>query len=114
VQFIIRHDKTNSLKFASLQSETGRRLVRQYHIPATVDSVVFIENGKVFVKAAAAFQMLNYFSGAWKLFRLFAVLPSGLNNFFYNIVARNRYKWFGRKESCMLPSPELSGRFLDL
>ena len=114
VQFIIRNDKTNSLKFASLQSEIGQRLITTYNLSKELDSVIFIENNQAYIKSKAALKIANYFGGFWKIFQVFNIIPSFIRDFFYDIIANNRYKWFGKKDSCMLPSPEVRSRFLDV
>ena len=113
VQFVIRHDTTQSLKFASLQSEIGQQLIAKYNLSKELDSVVFIEDNQAYIKSKAALKISNYFGGFWKLFQVFNIIPTFVRDFFYDIFANNRYKWFGKKDSCMLPSPELSNRFLD-
>jgi predicted DCC family thiol-disulfide oxidoreductase YuxK len=114
VQFIIKHDKTNTLKFASLQSETGLKLLQHYHMSSDLEGVVFIENKKAYFKSKAAFEIAKYFGGIWAQLRIFRILPLFLTDFVYDIVANNRYKWFGKKDACMLPSPEIRSRFLDV
>ncbi|MBK9328659.1 MAG: thiol-disulfide oxidoreductase DCC family protein [Sphingobacteriales bacterium] len=114
VQFIIKHDKTNSLQFASLQSAIGKELLEYYKMPETLEGVVFVENNKAYFKSAAAFRIARYFGGIWRLLLLFSVLPKVVTDFFYDIIARNRYNWFGKKDSCMIPSPEIRSRFLDV
>ena len=114
VQFIIRHDKSNALKFASLQSNTGQELIAKYNIPKDVDSVIFIENGNAFIKSEAALRIADNFGGVWKMMRILKVIPAFIRNLFYDIIARNRYKWFGKKETCMIPSPEIRNRFMDV
>ena len=114
VQFIIKHDQTNSLKFASLQSQTGQELLAKYNIPKEIDSVIFIEHNKAFTKSSAALKIGNYFGGLWKMTQVFFIVPSFIRNFFYDIIAKNRYKWFGKKDSCMLPSPEIRDRFIEV
>lgn len=114
VQFIIKHDQSKSLQFASLQSNIGQQLLVQYHMPTSIDGVVFIENGIAYFKSAAAFRIARYFGGFWKILNVFSVLPLFLTDFGYDIIAKNRYKWFGKKESCMLPSPEIRNRFIDV
>ena len=114
VQFIIRHDKSKALKFASLQSNTGQELIAKYNIPKDVDSVIFIENGNAFTKSEAALRIADNFGGVWKMMRILKVIPAFIRNLFYDIIARNRYKWFGKKETCMIPSPEIRNRFMDV
>lgn len=112
VQFIIKHDKTNSLKFTSLQSEIGQQLLIHYKLSTAIEGVVFIENNIAYFKSKAAFKIANYFGGFWRVLQLFSILPTSLTDFAYDIIANNRYKWFGKKESCMLPSPDVRSRFL--
>ena len=114
VQFIIRHDKTNSLKFASLQSALGQELLTKYNMSKDLEGVVFIENNKAYFKSAAAFKIVRYFGGFWRILNIFSVLPLFLTDFGYDIIAKNRYRWFGKKDSCMIPSPEIRSRFLDV
>jgi predicted DCC family thiol-disulfide oxidoreductase YuxK len=114
VQFIIKNDKTSSLKFASLQSNLGQQLLIHYNMPTSIDGVVFIENNRAYFKSTAAFQIANYFGITWKWLKLFSVFPLFMTDFVYDIIAKNRYKWFGKKETCMLPSPEIRNRFLEV
>ncbi|MFN8297005.1 MAG: thiol-disulfide oxidoreductase DCC family protein [Chitinophagales bacterium] len=114
VQFIIKHDKSNSLQFASLQSTIGQQLLTDYNMSKNLEGVVFIENGKAYFKSLAAFRIVRYFSGFWKSLILFSILPKFITDFFYDIIAKNRYKWFGKKDSCMIPSPEIRARFLEV
>jgi len=114
VQFIIRHDKTNSLKFASLQSALGQELLTKYNMSKDLEGVVFIENNKAYFKSAAAFKIVRYFGGFWRILNVFPILPLFVTDFGYDIIAKNRYRWFGKKDSCMIPSPEIRSRFLDV
>ncbi len=114
VQFIIQHDSSQSLQFASLQSNIGQQLLQYYKMPTSLEGVVFIENKQAYFKSKAAFQIVKYFKGVWRLLVLFQILPTFITDFGYDIIAKNRYKWFGKKESCMLPSPEIRNRFLEV
>ena len=114
VQFIIRHDKTNSLKFSSLQSALGQELLTKYNMSKDLEGVVFIENNKAYFKSAAAFKIVRYFGGFWRILNVFSILPLFVTDFGYDIIAKNRYRWFGKKDSCMIPSPEIRSRFLDV
>lgn len=111
---IIKQDKKDIFRFASLQSDLGEHLVQYLGIDtASTDSIVLYEPDEAYyIKSEAALRILKEFSGLWKLFQVFTVLPSKFNDFFYAIIARNRYKWFGKKESCMIPTPELKSKFL--
>ena len=114
VQFIIKHDKTGSLKFASLQSALGQQLLTAYNMPKNLEGVVFIEDNKAYFKSAAAFRIGHYFGGFWRILNVFSILPLFLTDFGYDIIAKNRYHWFGKKDSCMIPTPEIRSRFLDI
>lgn len=114
VQFILKHDKTGSLQFASLQSPTGQSLLQKHAIPTSVDSVIFVEGDTAYVKSAAALQIARYFGGIWRLLQVFRIIPAPLRDVVYDFIARNRYRWFGKRDTCMLPSPEVRARFLDV
>ena len=113
VQFVIRHDPAGQFKFTSLQSEKGQELLKD--LPAAfrkIDSVVFLENGRYYQKSAAALRIIRRLSGGWPFLYVFIILPAFLRDWLYSFVAKNRYRWFGQQESCMLPTPELKSRFL--
>jgi len=113
VQFVIKHDPAGQFKFTSLQSDKGQELLRG--LPEAyrqIDSVVFLENGRFYQKSAAALRIIRRLAGAWPLLYGFMILPAFLRDWLYTFVARNRYRWFGQQESCMLPTPELRTRFL--
>ncbi|MBS4210740.1 thiol-disulfide oxidoreductase DCC family protein [Bacillus sp. FJAT-50079] len=112
VQFIIKHDRVGYFHFASLQSEIGQSLLETYSIPSHVDSLVVINNKKAYVKSTAALQICRHLDGAWKCFFLFTIIPAPIRNLFYDIVAKNRYRLVRKKESCIIPSPEVRKRFL--
>ncbi|WP_336769728.1 thiol-disulfide oxidoreductase DCC family protein [Bacillus bombysepticus] len=112
VQFIIQRDPIGLFKFASLQSDIGQELLDKYNAPSDLNSFVLIENDKCYFKSSAALRVCKNLKGAWKLLYFFLVVPKPLRDYFYSIIAKNRYKWFGKKDSCMLPSPEVRKRFL--
>ncbi|MEH7014243.1 thiol-disulfide oxidoreductase DCC family protein [Neobacillus niacini] len=112
VQFIIKRDPKGHFKFASLQSEIGQMLLTQYGISKELDSIIVIENEKVYIKSSAALRICSRLNGIWSFFSILRVLPPFIRNFVYDMVAKNRYKWFGKKESCMLPTSEMKKRFL--
>lgn len=114
VQFVIKHDASDKFVFTALQSATGQKLLMQYNLPlAGFDSFVLIENGKVFLKSTAALQIAKQLSGPVKLLYGFIIVPSFIRNTVYTVVAKNRYKWFGKKESCMIPTDSLKAKFLN-
>ncbi len=113
VQFIIKRDPYEYFQFAALKSETGEELAKEYHIPGDVDSMVLIENGKTYMKSGAALRIAKKLDGLWHLAFLFILVPAPIRDAVYDFVARNRYKWFGKKEeACMLPSPSERKRFI--
>lgn len=115
VQFIIRHDSKKKFRFASLQSDIGQRLlVGQLGVSqGGVDSVVLIDSGKVYTKSDAALQIVKQLDGAWKVLFVLRIVPRGLRDCLYKWVAKNRYRWFGKSESCMVPNSDLKELFLD-
>ncbi len=113
VQFIFEHEKNNQLYFASLQSPTGVELLKQYHIdPSKTDSLVLIENNKAYVKSSAALRITKYLKHLYPALFGFTIIPAFLRNVVYDYIARHRYKWFGKSESCMIPDKEMAKRFL--
>ena len=112
---VIKHDKKNVFLFTALQSEIGEQILKKLKIDtATIDSIVlYIPENTYYLKSSAALRIMNEFSGLWKLTQIFRILPAAFNNLFYDWIAKNRYKWFGKKESCMIPTPELKAKFLD-
>jgi predicted DCC family thiol-disulfide oxidoreductase YuxK len=114
VQFVLKRDKKKRYKFASLQGEAGQALLYQYGLPLdNFNSFVLVENGKVLTKSNAALEIAKHLSGGWKLLSAFRIIPSFIRDGVYRLIASNRYKWFGKKESCWIPTPELRARFLD-
>jgi predicted DCC family thiol-disulfide oxidoreductase YuxK len=114
VQFIIRRDPAGYFRFASLQSEVGKRLIPDgiNPDPDNPDSVVLIENGRVFTHSAAVLRIMRRLAGPWPLLSAGLVLPRFLRDAAYRFVARNRYRWFGKQDECWLPTPELKARFV--
>jgi len=112
VQRIIAKDKKDFFRFASLQSEAGQNLLNPYPNLKDLKSIVYLENGKVFTKSSAALKITSRLPGNWKLLQLGYILPRFIRDSIYDLVAKNRYKWFGKKEQCMVPTPELKAKFL--
>ncbi|MGF6949539.1 putative DCC family thiol-disulfide oxidoreductase YuxK [Neobacillus sp. B4I6] len=113
VKFIIKRDTLGYFKFASLQGETGQRLLKKHSLNYDLNSFVLIEKEKVYIKSSAALRVCSQLGGAWRIFSIFRFLPPLFRDFLYDIVAKNRYKWFGKEESCILPLPKWKQRFLD-
>lgn len=115
VQFVIRHDHQQRFHFAALQSEAARALLARHGQPLPApepDSVVLVENGQVYTHSEAILRIAAGLGGAWRALAVGRVLPRPLRDAAYRWVARHRYQWFGRQDSCMLPTPELKARFL--
>lgn len=115
VQLIIERDKNDVFRFASLQSEVGQKLTTERGIDQeAMDSIILIEPGIAYYeKSTAALEISKHLSGGYSLLKYFSFLPEGFRNGVYDIIAKNRYKWFGKKEECMIPTPELKAKFLD-
>ena len=113
VQYVVKRDSSSTIRFASLQSGAGRRLLEEHKIDANyIDSLVFFEEESFYVSSTAALRTLSYCDG-WERHLIFlAVVPRSLRDMVYRFIAKNRYKWFGRREQCMVPTAELSRRFL--
>jgi len=111
---IIRQDKNDIFLFTSIQSNVGKNIINELGIDISkIDSIVlYIPGGNYFIKSEAVFKIANEFKGAWKIIQAIGNFPDFLNNLFYDFVARNRYRWFGKKEECMIPSEKLNSKFL--
>jgi predicted DCC family thiol-disulfide oxidoreductase YuxK len=113
VNFIIRHDKKKRYKFAALQSDIGRVLSEKNAIDQSkIDSIILVENGKVFIKSSAILRISQHLNYLYPLFFGFVIIPKFIRDRVYDFIAKNRYKWFGKKETCMIPSPEIKSRFI--
>ncbi|MFL5762297.1 MAG: thiol-disulfide oxidoreductase DCC family protein [Bacteroidia bacterium] len=111
---IIRHDKKNHFRFAALQSESGKKLSQQYGIDTSqTDSIILIEDGKAYTRSSAILRITKNMNRLYPLLYGLLVIPPFIRNAVYDLVARNRYKWFGKKESCMVPTAEVRNKFLD-
>ncbi|MCI2228138.1 DCC1-like thiol-disulfide oxidoreductase family protein [Polaribacter sp. MSW13] len=112
---VIKFDKKNNFVFAPLQSKTGQAITKHLKIDTSkIDSIILYEPGISYdIKSTAALKIMNDFGGFWFLSKLFWIFPETFRNLIYNYIAKNRYKWFGKKESCMIPTPELKAKFLD-
>ena len=113
VQFLLKRDPEGRFRFASLQSDAGRSLIAEHGLDVdALSSVLLIEDGQVWQESSAALRIARHLPGAWKLLRVFAAVPRPLRDAAYRWIARNRYRWFGKTETCWLPTPELKARFL--
>ena len=120
VQMILDHDERKEMRFAALQSDYGKQVISRHPELEKVDSVVFVEHKsgaddeRVFIRSDAALRVASYLGGAWKLLLIFRIIPRPVRDFFYDLCAKYRYKFFGKYDSCMLPSPDVRSRFLDV
>lgn len=112
---IIKNDKKNIFLFASLQSEIEKEITQHFNIDTNlIDSIILVESKTNYaIKSTAALKIAKQFGGLWWLFQFFWILPTSFRDFFYDYIAKNRYKWFGKKESCMIPTPEIKSKFID-
>lgn len=113
VQFIIQHDPAGYYQFASLQSDIGRELRAKHSIADDVDSLVLVDQNRAYVKSDAALRVANHLTGLWKLAYYLKSFPRPLRDGAYDLVAKNRYKVFGKLDQCQLPPPHIRKRFLD-
>ena len=114
VQTVLRHDPTGYFHFASLQGAAGQQLLQQYGLHGNdMKSFVLIENGKAYTRSTAALRVCRNLTGPLRWLYPFIFLPAFLRNRVYDLIAANRYRWFGRKTECWLPRPEWKARFLD-
>ena len=113
VAFILRHERDQRLRFAPLQSAAGKRLLERFGIdPAQMNTFVVIAEGRAYVRSDAAIRLARFLSGGWRLLGVLRIIPRPVRDYVYDVVARNRYHWFGRRETCMAPTPGLARRFL--
>ena len=111
--FVLAHDRQKQFRFATLQSATGRALLVRHGLdPEDPDSLLLAHGAAGYANSDAIIRVLMAFGGAWRLVALFRLVPHLLRDRLYRWIARNRYRWFGRREACMVPSPEMQDRFL--
>ncbi|TVZ23260.1 putative DCC family thiol-disulfide oxidoreductase YuxK [Dokdonia sp. Hel_I_63] len=114
ITFIIKRDKNDVFRYAPLQSEVGKNLAAKHKIDLDkVDSIILVTDQSAVAKSTAALRIAKQLSGGWHLLAVFLILPRFLRNAVYDFIASNRYKWFGKKDACMIPTPELKSKFLD-
>ena len=114
VQFVLNRDRAGYFKYASLQSESGQELLKKYGLPTDdYNSFVLVEGERVYTQSTAALRVARNLEGAWKILYAFIIIPEFIRDAVYSLIARNRYRIFGKRESCMLPQPEWKSRFLE-
>ena len=113
VQFIIKHDAKKQFKFASLQSVIAKDLLKQHGIvDYELNSIVFIDGNRLYLQSTAALKIAKYLDGAWFLLPLLMIIPKFIRDAVYRFIAKHRYKWFGKQESCLIPTEEQKELFL--
>ncbi len=113
VNLIIRLDRKGKIRFAPLQSEIGQEVLGTFgYSGKELSTIVLISDGKIHTRSDAALQIFKHLGGGWHLLRAFAVIPRPVRNAVYDWIARNRYRWFGKQDACMVPTPEIRSRFL--
>ena len=112
VNFIIRQDRAKKFKFAPLQSEVGQEFKVKYGIGDDVDSIILIEEDGVFMHSTAGLRIAKGLGGVWSLAYIFIIVPAFIRDFCYKLFAKNRYRLFGQKDVCMMPTPDIRERFL--
>ncbi len=112
VRFLLAYNRKENLHFASLQSNFAKELLAKYNLPKTdLDTVVFIEDQKISTQSTAAFEISKHLIYPWRAIEHFKHLPKSITDWFYKIISKNRYNWFGRKNECMVPKAEWKHRF---
>lgn len=113
INFILDRDRKQFYKFAANQSEAGREVLAKYGIKAeTIDTLIVIEEGKVYTHSTGALRIARHLGKLWPVLSVFLIIPAPIRDVVYRFIARNRYKWFGVREACRVPTPEERARFL--
>ncbi len=113
VQFILKRDRKKKFVFASLQSEVGKALLLKYKVNTRVETIILLQSEKWFSQSEAALEIARNLSGGWPLLYAFKIVPRFVRDGIYDWISLNRYRFFGKKDACMIPSPEWKNRFLD-
>ena len=119
VQSILKYDKRGTMRFAALQSDFGRAVINRHPFLSNVDSIILLEKfphtgeEKVLIRSTAALGVISYLGGLWRILLLFYIIPRPIRDFFYDLFAKYRYRFFGKYDSCMLPPPDVRSRFID-
>ena len=114
VQFIIKRDSKKKFMFSSLQSDAAQAILLQYNLEnLDFNTIILIEDGMIYDKSTAILKIFRKLSSIFKLAYVFIIVPKFIRDFIYNIISKNRYKWFGKRDTCMIPTEELKSRFLE-
>ena len=114
VRFVIERDPAARFQFAALQSEAARRVLQEHQLPTPLpDSILLVDNGRIFTRSTAALRIARRLTFPWPLTAALLMVPRPLRDWVYQLVARYRYRWFGRQDRCMVPTPALRSRFIE-
>ncbi|MEO7315852.1 MAG: DCC1-like thiol-disulfide oxidoreductase family protein [Ginsengibacter sp.] len=114
VKFVLKRDKKSVFKFASLQSDIAKKLLKDFEVSGIGEGTfVLIDDGEVFTRSTAALKVSKHLSGIWPLMTIFMIVPRFMRDWVYNLISKNRYRWFGKRDTCMIPSPEMKIKFLN-
>ena len=113
VRIVLRYERSPKIMFCPLQSATGQALLQRFNMdPESLDSLVYIRNEKVLIKSQAVIAVMTDMGGIWKMSKVLQLFPHTFGDYFYDVVAKSRYRWFGKRDKCMVPATDLSNRFL--
>jgi predicted DCC family thiol-disulfide oxidoreductase YuxK len=113
VQFIIKHDRKDIFRFVALQSTIGQKICKHIGLDQNIDSIVLYQpTVAYFYKSSAVFEIAKALGGIYSFVLIFSIIPKNLSDLLYDFIAKNRYKWYGKKQSCMIPTPEIRTKFL--
>lgn len=114
VQFLLAYNRKENLQFTSLQSDFAKKLRMQYNVSnSELSTIIFIENKQVYTKSTAAFELTKHLIYPWRAIYYFKYIPKSITDWIYNLISKNRYNWFGKKNYCMIPKPEWKHRFFE-
>lgn len=113
-QFIIKRDPKGIFHYASLQSETGQALLKHFDVPQDLDTVILVDNNQVYDRTDVTIRIGQRLGGIYQITNLLRLFPKKIRDSIYNWIAHNRYNWFGKKDACMIPSPQIRARFIDV
>ncbi|MEH3114748.1 thiol-disulfide oxidoreductase DCC family protein [Pedobacter terrae] len=113
VQFVIERDNKNIFRFTALQGEYAKKILPKFNVDLKrIDSIVLVERGALYSKSSAALRIARRLSGLWPMLYAFIIIPKFIRDWVYDIIAKNRYKWWGKQESCWVPTPKLKNKFM--
>jgi predicted DCC family thiol-disulfide oxidoreductase YuxK len=112
VDFLLKHDSKKQFRFASIQSEAAQLLFRKFQIPAETDSVILIKSNKVYFESDSAIEIAGMLSFPWKMVAVFRIIPKKMRDNIYRRIAKNRYRWFGKRDICRIPAPMEKDSFI--